>query len=181
MNVPVLFVHNRSNYKKLPGFDCYDLERNALNFKGDDPVICHPPCRLFSRLRAFSNADIKEKQLAYFALDLVRKNGGILEHPASSLLWKEKELPLGNVVDEYGGFTLCIDQVWFGLTVRKRTYLYIVGIQPRDLPDYPILNNIPTRKFDNLTHKQRSETTVELCNFLREIILKIQENGIKNQ
>lgn len=181
MDIPVLFVHNRSNYKKLPGFDCYDLKRNALTYKGDDPVICHPPCRLFSRLRAFSNADFKEKEFAYFALDLVRKNGGILEHPASSLLWKEKNLPLGCSVDEYGGFTLCIDQCWFGLSVRKRTYLYIVGIKARDLPGYPILNNIPFRKFSNLTTKQRSETTVELCLYLQKIILKIQENGIKNQ
>jgi len=50
-----------------------------------------------------------EKQLAYFALAQVRLNGGILEHPAGSRLWKEAPLPLGDNVDEFGGFTIEID------------------------------------------------------------------------
>lgn len=176
MDIPVLFVHSRSNYKKIPGFDCYDEKRNALNYTGSLPVIAHPPCRLFSRLRGLSNADESEKQLAYWALDLVRKNGGILEHPAGSLLWKEKDLPLGSCIDLYGGFTFCIDQMWWGFPAKKRTYLYIVGIHPRELPDYPILSGIHFKGVQELTKKQRSETTIDLAIYLKEIILKIQKN-----
>ena len=45
MDIPVLFCHARSNYKKVPGFDVYDLKRDALNYTGSSPAILHPPCR----------------------------------------------------------------------------------------------------------------------------------------
>lgn len=173
MVIPVLFVHPRSNYKKLDFFDCYDEKRNALNYTGSSAVIAHPPCRKFSRLRGLSCAPDSEKQLAYFALDLVRKNGGVLEHPADSLLWKEKQVVKPGTYDEYGGFTICIDQSWFGYYTQKRTMLYIVGIKMKDLPDYSFNRDI-NRKFQNLTPKQRSETTTDLCMFLAEIVRRIK-------
>jgi hypothetical protein len=80
-----------------------------------------------------------EKDLAWFALEKVRKNGGVLEHPKGSRLWKEASLPLpGEFPDEHGGFTLLIDQYHFGHVARKWTHLYIVGIEPKDLPEIPI-------------------------------------------
>lgn len=178
MVTPVLFVHNRSTYKKLPLFDCYDEKRNALNYTGSSAVICHPPCRTFSRLRGLSSAPIQEKQLAYFAIDLVRKNGGIVEHPADSNLWKECNIVKPGTYDIYGGFTFCIDQSWFGYYTQKRTLLYIVGMKMKQIPDYDFNRDISTRKFQNLTAKQRSETTVELCLFLQKITNIIEKNKI---
>jgi len=174
MKTPVLFVHNRSNYKKLDVFDCYDEKRNALNYTGSEPVICHPPCRTFSRLRGLSQAPIEEKQLAYWSIDLVRKNGGIVEHPHDSQLWKDKDVVKPGYTDQYGGFTICIDQSWFGYYTPKKTLLYIVGIKSKEIPDYDFNRDINFRKFQNLTKKQRSETTPELCIWLNEIVKKIR-------
>lgn len=170
--IPVLFVHSRSNYKQNPIFDCYDENRNALSYTGSTAVICHPPCRKFSRLRGLSSAPDTEKELAYWSIDLVRKNGGIVEHPHDSKLWQEKNIVKPGTYDQFGGFTFCIDQSWFGYYTQKRTLLYIVGIKMKDLPDYSFASNI-TRKFQNLTPKQRSETTPDLCNYLAEIINRI--------
>lgn len=172
--IPVLFVHSKSNYKLDKEFDCYDEKRNALNYTGSSAVICHPPCRKFSRLRGLSQAPETEKQLAYFAVDLVRKNGGIVEHPHDSQLWKDKEVVKPGYTDQYGGFTICIDQSWFGYYTPKRTLLYIVGIKPKELPTYDFNRDINFRKFQNLTPKQRSETTPKLCEFLKKIIQAIE-------
>lgn len=173
----VLFVHPRSNYKKLRTFDCYDEKRNALNYSGSEPVICHPPCRTFSRLKGLTNAPVEEKKLAFWAVDLVRKNGGIVEHPYDSDLWKEINAPKPGTYDEFGGFTVVFDQKDFGYYTRKRTRLYIVGCKLRDLPAMPISFDCSVRKFANLTQKQRSETSTDLCTYLHEVIQIIKSSG----
>lgn len=171
--IPVLFVHKKSNYKKNKHFDCYDEFRNAMTYTGSSAVICHPPCRLFSRLRGLSCAPIEEKLLAYHSIDLVRKNGGIVEHPHDSQLWKEKQVVKPGTIDEFGGFSICIDQSWFNYYTPKRTLLYIVGMKPKQIPDYSFNLDITTRKFQNLTKKQRSESTPEFIDFLHKIMIVI--------
>lgn len=91
--IAVLFARKDSVYKTIPECDVYDQERDALTWLGGVPAICHPPCRLWGRLRQFSTAPIEEKQLAIFAVDQVRKHGGILEHPSGSSLWDACNLP----------------------------------------------------------------------------------------
>lgn len=175
--VPVLFVHSRSNYKKIPGFDCYDEKRNALNYTGREPVIAHPPCRLWSRLRSFSNAPASEKNFAVWSIELVRKFGGIVEHPYDSQLWKHIDCPGVGKFDKFGGTSFVFDQFDFGYYTRKRTRLYIVGLNSlSELPRSNIRFEPVARKFDNLSPKQRSETTPALCMWFLEIIKKINEN-----
>lgn len=134
--VAVLFARKDSIYKQFEECDVYDIERNALTYPGGLPIIAHPPCRSFGRLKAFSNGDNKEKQLAIWAVRQVRKYGGVLEHPETSSLWKQLGLPLMQQRDKWGGFTLSIDQSWFGHRARKRTWLYIVGVGPSEIPAY---------------------------------------------
>lgn len=142
--VSALFVRSDSIYKKL-GVDCWDIGRDAKNFAGPGPVICHPPCRTWGILKQFSKGSADEHELAFFALDVVRKNGGVLEHPSGSNLWLECNLPLGKNIDRYKGFTLSINQHWFGHKARKKTLLYICGINQKDVPAYPL-------NFDAVTH-----------------------------
>ena len=136
--VSVLFARSDSIYKKIKCCDVWDSERNALNYKGDLPVIAHPPCRLFSRLRAFSTAPISEKKLAYFAVDCVRCYGGVLEHPSGSLLFKEYSLPLNKEYDNFGGFTISVNQSWWQHPCTKKTLLYIKGCKRSDVPAFPL-------------------------------------------
>lgn len=133
--VAALFVQLDSIYKTLPGVDCYDEERDALMFPGGMPVVAHPPCRLWGKLRFFSKAPPEEKELAIWAVDQVRRWGGVLEHPQGSQLWAEKSLPEpGAGRDEYAGWTLVVDQFWWGHKARKRTRLYICGCAQKDMP-----------------------------------------------
>lgn len=175
--VPVLFVHQRSNYKKVPGFDCYDEKRNALTYAGSCPVIAHPPCRLWSRLKGLSTAPASEKNLALWSVKLVRAVGGIVEHPYDSKLWEEINCPGVGEFDKFGGTSFVFDQFDFGYYTRKRTRIYIVGLNSlSELPRSNLRFEPVARKFDNLSPKQRSETTPELCLWFLEIIKKISEN-----
>lgn len=139
----VLFTQERSTYLKL-NCDCWDIHRNALNYTGTDAVIAHPPCRAWSRMRGLARPLPGEKELALFAIDVVRRNGGVLEHPSSSTLYPQF-LPLPGGTDPHGGYSICIDQFWFGHLAQKPTLLYIVGIPERKLPSIPL-------KLDCITH-----------------------------
>jgi hypothetical protein len=149
--IAVLFARQDSRYKELDGYDVYDIDRDARKFDEDYPVIAHPPCRAWGRLSHMANPRPDEKDLAWFALRMVRKNGGVLEHPKGSKLWKEAVLPMpGEFPDEFGGFTILIDQYHFGHVARKWTHLYIVGIEPKDLPEIPIRGGSLGRPFVGL-------------------------------
>lgn len=135
--VAVLFARRDSVYKSIDGCDVYDVERDARSFCDRLPVVAHPPCRAWGSLRHFAKPRPDEKALALFAVDVVRRCGGVLEHPVRSTLWPIAHLPDVEAVDVFGGWTLPIDQKWFGHRAEKRTKLYIVGVSPRDLPPIP--------------------------------------------
>lgn len=174
--VAVLFARSDSIYKTMSGCSVFDLERDALTFSGDLPVVAHPPCRSWGRLRHFANPRPGEKELALFAVDAVRSCGGVLEHPAGSLLWKVAGLPLPGERDEFGGFTLPIPQFWFGHRAFKNTWLYISGVSPVAIPAFPlVLGDAPcvleTSKKGlgvrpSISKQEREATPLEFANFL---------------
>lgn len=142
--VAVLFARRDSIYKTFTGLDVYDMDRDARTFKGGAPVVAHPPCRAWGRLRGLAKPRHDEKDLARFAVDVIRRNGGVLEHPATSTLWADKGLPKPRCCDEFGGFTLDVEQLWWGHQAVKKTWLYIVGADMRQVQasipfrmDYP--------------------------------------------
>lgn len=143
--VSVLFVRSDSVYKEL-GVDCWDIERDARNWPGGNPIVAHPPCRAWGKLKYFAKPREGEKALALYAVDQIRIFGGILEHPRHSSLWKEKPLPLPGEIDEFGGFSIVVDQFVFGHKAKKETLLYICGIPKSALPVIP-------SRFDAITHK----------------------------
>lgn len=138
MTVAVLFARADSTYKALPQCDVWDAERDARRWAGGAPVVAHPPCRAWGKLRGHAKPREDEKALALFAVDQVREWGGVLEHPAQSSLWLYRCLPgPGQGLDEFGGWTLPIVQSWWGHRAEKATWLYIVGCSPRDVPRMP--------------------------------------------
>jgi len=174
--VAVLYADIDSVYKVLDGTDVYDVDRDARNYRGGYPVVAHPPCRLWSRLRVFSSADIRERDLAFHALENVRMWGGVLEHPAGSSFWRIAGLPHGSGRDRWGGWHLEIPQKWFGHRAEKNTWLYVCGIEPSELPVIPISFCSPdfligcTSRFQKeLPKKERNRTPVDFALFLLSI------------
>lgn len=155
--IAALFVRGDSVYKTLPGVDAWDIKRDARKWPGGCPVVAHPPCRAWGRLRHFAKPRQDEKELAHFAIDALRKNGGVLEHPEHSTLWDAADLPKpGEGVDEFGGWSISIDQLWWGHRARKRTWLYIVGCRPMDMPVMPLSLNYATHIIGgNAEHRAR--------------------------
>lgn len=190
-DIAVLFARKDSIYKQLHGLDVYDIDRNALTFPGGKPVIAHPPCRAWGKLRAFAKPRPGEKELAIWTVDQVRKWGGVLEHPQGSKLWAACDLPLGKRRDNWGGWTLVIDQFWFGHLAKKTTYLYIVGIEPCEIPPYPIRLGRATHTISSVFKKNhpqyrpetsksdREHTPAQLATWLVSLVIKINTNPIK--
>jgi hypothetical protein len=117
--IAVLFARDDSRYKELEGYDVYDIHRDARSYCKKMPVIAHPPCRAWGMLSHMANPREGEKQLAYLALAQVRLNGGILEHPAGSRLWKEAPLPLA------GGGKMNLADIQLRLTNLTLVMLHI--------------------------------------------------------
>lgn len=171
----VLYARKNSIYKTIEGLQVYDEKRDARTFNNDLPVIAHPPCRLFGRLKHFSNAPAAEKQLAYHAIESIKKCGGVLEHPAFSTLWSEMDLPLPGVF-KGNGFTYPILQSWFGHKCPKATWLYINGISPGELPSVPFELGIPTGRISKTgSMKVREGTPLDLALFLKEVAIRCRK------
>lgn len=133
--VAALFVRQDSVYKALPGVDAWDAQRDAREFTGGMPVVAHPPCRAWGRLRQFAKPRPDEKALALLAVNMVRTAGGVLEHPRASSLWDACLMPKpGEPCDAWGGYTIEVNQFDYGHKAEKRTWLYIVGCGREDLP-----------------------------------------------
>lgn len=127
--IAALYVDPGGPYPKMPGVECWDEQRDARRYPGPHPVVAHPPCGPWSRLRTFCRHQPRE--LAPLAVRQVRTWGGVLEHHASSRLWPELDLPLpGGFPDAHGGWSVQVDQVAWGHRATKTTWLYVVGLGP---------------------------------------------------
>ena len=185
--VSVLYTQKNSIYQQL-NVDCWDITRDARTFSGTNAVVCHPPCRAWGRLRHFAKPRWDEKELAVSSIAIIRANGGVLEHPAGSKLWSELNLPLGSATDVFGGFTISINQSWFGHRAKKNTWLYICGCSRSQVPRLML-------SFDAITHvvgsskkcrsksalkelskKGREATPLHLANFLINIAIICNNN-----
>ena len=136
--VVVLFARADSHYKALAGVDVWDEARDARKWPGGAPLVAHPPCRAWGRLRTFARPASHEKDLARWAVAQVRRWGGVLEHPAGSTLWTDQCLPRPGQHDKHGGWTLPVSQKWWGHKAEKATWLYVCGATWRDMPPLPL-------------------------------------------
>lgn len=137
-DVSVLYVDPKGPYPSLVR-DWYDETRDGRTYEGPNPIVAHPPCGPWSSLRGLSQETTKD--LAPHAVDLVRRFGGVLEHPAGSLLWPHCGLPKpGELPDAWGGMTFLVHQVDWGHVARKRSWIYVVGGQ------HPLPMNPPKRE-----------------------------------
>lgn len=186
--VAVLFARRDSNYKTLLAVDVWDEDRDARKWPGGCPAVVHPPCRLWGKLRQFAKAadPDMERQLARDAVRHIQTFGGVLEHPAESLLWADRGLPTpGRAPDRHGGWTTQVRQCDWGHKAEKLTWLYIVGVHPDELPELPARRE-PThyiksnrsgyrpsaRRLPHVTHDEREHTPPELADWLVAVARK---------
>lgn len=142
-DVAALFVDPKGVYAGLPGVDLWDEARDARLYAGPWPVVAHPPCARWGSL-----AYVNQSMYGYLvgddggcfeaALNAVRKFGGVLEHPANSLAWRQFDIPRPGRGGwssslEDPGWATEVSQVTYGHRARKRTWLYYVGPEPAAL------------------------------------------------
>ena len=172
--VAALYIDPRGPYPKMPGVECWDEARDARAYPGPHPVVAHPPCGPWSRLRRFSKH--QDSSCATIAVDQVRRWGGVLEHPQCSMLWPHCNLPLPGGFPDRFGWCVEVDQVAYGHKARKRTWLYVVGVSA--LRVRPRSGGTPThcvnsRKRDThlleLSSEGRRRTPQAFAEFLVEI------------
>lgn len=129
--VAALYVDRCGPYDSLPGVELWDEHMDARRYPGPFPVVAHPPCAEWGRLRELRHS-LPGKRcelgiLACLAVIQVRRWGGVLEHPAHSALWRHMALPKpGELPDEYEGITVEINQAQYGHACTKATWLYFV-------------------------------------------------------
>jgi len=171
-SVAVLFARRDSIYKGFELADVYDEDRDARNYSGDLPVVAHPPCRGWGRLRHLAKVKPGEIELASFAVDCVRRCGGVLEHPAGSKLWEVENLPAPGHMDLFGGFTLPIYQSWFGHPCPKNTWLYICGVLPREIPSFPLVLGLPAGRVELQSGPSRERTPAAFAVWLCDLSVR---------
>lgn len=147
--IAALYVETDGCYFNLPGVDPWDEPRDARNYCGPHPVVAHPPCQRWGKFWAGQPLWIKrtgERKIKgddggcfAWALESVRRYGGVLEHPWGSHAWPHFGLTVpprtGGWVkaDDQGGWTCCVEQGRYGHYARKPTLLYAVGCVLPDL------------------------------------------------
>lgn len=162
MTVAALFTRPNTVYRSL-GVECFDASRDARLFDLSCPVIAHPPCRSWGQLSHFAKPRQDEKDLAVWAMWVVRHCGGVLEHPITSRLWAFFGIRPG-VRDSFGGLLVPVDQQAYGHRARKMTGLYLVGctLTPRMPATVP-----PATTVERMCRAEREATPPELA---RELV-----------
>lgn len=168
MMVAALFVRRNSIYKSMPGVDAWDKERDARNWPGGDTIVAHPPCAQWGRMSQWAHNIPTEKALALLALDLVDRWGGVVEHPVTSRLWKHCE--------DRPGFRFVLDQDWFGHRAQKCTTVYIVGIEPKEIPPLPYSMYQPNQPVQNMGKAERERTPRAFAEWLIEVARRCSQH-----
>lgn len=165
--VAVLFARRDSIYKTISGCDVWDEDRDARKWPGGTPIVAHPPCGHWGRLRMLCTKPDEQKSLGLAAVKFVRRWGGVLEHPAGSTLWAHMSLPKpSSGSDKYGAWTLSAPQWWWGHPAFKATWLYIVGVRKADIPEVPLKIGQPLYTVSTASH---SRATMHLRGLIGEM------------
>lgn len=145
--IAALFVETGGTYFGMPGVEPWDKARDAREYRGPHPVVCHSPCQRWGRY--WHGAPNKPHQYRLgedggcfaAALTGVRNYGGVLEHPKDSKAWKFFGLTTPPIcggwvkADDFGGWTCCVWQGHYGHFAGKATWLYAVPKDGAALPN----------------------------------------------
>jgi len=143
--IAALYVETGGCYFGLEGVDPWDEVRDARLYNGPHPVVAHPPCNRWGALARVNYAKWQREHLRpgndggtfKAALVAVRKWGGVLEHPASTMAFRAYLLPRpvrgAWQATICGGWVTEVAQCAYGHRARKLTWLYLHGAAPPSL------------------------------------------------
>jgi len=127
VTIAALYCDARGPYIGRPGVDAWPKSRDAKLYVGPLPIVAHPDCGPWSKLRHMCTK--QDPECGKVAIRQVRENGGVLEHPEHSKLFDWGGLPKpGDATDHWGGRTYAVDQCDWGHKCRKPTWLYVVRV-----------------------------------------------------
>lgn len=127
-DIAALYVDPRGPYPSLVR-EWYDEGRDAKTYAGPWPVVAHPPCGPWGRLRFLCRK--QDASCGPHAVAMVRRFGGVLEHPSESLLFRACAMPFPDELTDGYGRTYALRQVSWGHSCEKPTWLYVVGVDPK--------------------------------------------------
>ena len=138
-----LYVEPDGPYANLEGVEVWDEARDARKYAGPHPVVAHPPCARWCQMayivQALHGYRVGDDGGSFkFALESVRKYGGVLEHPAKTYAWRAHSLPkppgggwIRTMFDV--GWVCEVEQGNYGCRAPKPTWLYAVRCNLPDL------------------------------------------------
>lgn len=158
MSVAVLYVDPSGPYPGLVEH-WYDEARDARTYDGPWPVVAHPPCGPWGRLKFLCTK--QDPSAGPHGVAMVQRWGGVLEHPEHSTLFRYCNLPRpGELPDQYGGRTYAVRQVAWGHPCEKRTWLYVVGVPVASVLAGVRSLGTPTHR---VTNGSRGDTSLPRC------------------
>ena len=174
--ISVLCASRKSIYHTIPNIDVYDVDRDARTFFGSGPIIAHPPCRSWSlKLRHQAKPVEGERDLGLWCCEVLKRNGGVLEQPAGSLLFSVGGLPIpGTLAADL--FSIQVNQFWWGYRSRKSTWLCFskIGKNEIDIPFRLEPKQSNNKIFNRMSKNQRSMTVRCFAEWLIEIARKVR-------
>lgn len=145
ITVAALYVERGGPYFGMPGVDPWDVGRDARKYAGPHPVVAHPPCARWCKLAGLVEARGGARKghdggCFASAIAAVRTWGGVLEHPEGSAAWRSFGLRSparsGGWTRTADGWTCCVEQGHYGHRAAKATWLFCVGVDPCELPEF---------------------------------------------
>jgi hypothetical protein len=141
--IAALYVETDGCYFNQAGVDPWDIARDARQYTGPHPVVCHPPCQRWGRMATGGPSAPNTRVLGddggcfIAALSAVQRWGGVLEHPCDSRAWghyglRPPKRRVGWCVADDIGWSCYVEQGHYGHMSRKPTWLYAAHV---DLPE----------------------------------------------
>lgn len=191
--IAALFVQTGGAYYGMDDVNPWDESRDARFYDGPYPVVAHPPCQRWGRMAKLNysqhggehNRPGNDGGCFAAALLFVTLYGGVLEHPAQTLAWKEYGLtkPVRGCWTRSGEGWVC--EVWqsaYGHRANKATWLYYVGnSKPVDMIWDRILGTHRVGHFDSKCNKPtiwKKEVNATPWMF-KEILIMLAQQSVR--
>jgi hypothetical protein len=179
MKVAALCVAANSVYKTLPDVDAFDKRRDVRTFTGGMSVVAHPPCGPWSAYVSHqAKAPADQRELGPLCVEWLRREGGVLEHPAHSGLFTACTLPMpGQRLGDL--FTVEVWQAWWGYPMRKATWLCVAGVDMRTV-EFPHCDHDSRaglgdrRRQQVMSHNQRAATCLPFARWLVDLARRVR-------